>query len=89
MVGHETSAGVISYTLHALCADQKRQNKLRTELSAAGFCAASGTQGKEPTYDELMDSKTLPYLDAVVKEACGFFPSPLSASVADVSFSLT
>ena len=70
MVGHETSAGVVGYTLHALCQDQKRQDKLRAELSAAGFCATSGIQGKEPTYDELMDPKTLPYLDAVVKEGC-------------------
>jgi cytochrome P450 len=78
MVGHETSAGVISYTLHALCADQQRQDKLRAELSAAGFCATSDVQGKEPTYDELVDSKTLPYLDAVVKEAYVILFSALS-----------
>jgi len=78
VVGHETSAGVIAYTLHALSKDQQRQGKLRAELSAAGFSAMSGIQGKEPTYDELMDSKTLPYLDAVVKEACEISPSRLS-----------
>lgn len=74
LVGHETSAGIIAYTLHALSKDQQRQDKLRAELSAAGFSAMSGIQGREPTYDELMDPKTLPYLDAVVKEACEIPP---------------
>ena len=69
VAGHETSAGTIKYTLHALSKDQERQDKLRAELSAAGFCATFDAEGKEPTYDELMGSKTLPYLDAVVKEA--------------------
>jgi len=69
VAGHETAAGIVKYTLHALSKDQERQEKLRTELSAAGFGASCGMDGKEPTYDELTDSKTLPYLDAVAKEA--------------------
>ena len=69
MAGHETAAGVIKYTLHALSKDQERQDKLRAELSAAGFSASCDMDGKEPTHDELTDSKTLPYLDAVAKEA--------------------
>lgn len=65
MVGHETSAGIVSYTVDALARDRVRQDKLRAELAAAGFVYGSN---KEPTFDELMDSKFMPYLDAVVKE---------------------
>jgi len=68
MGGHETSAGIIKYTLHALSKDQERQDKLRAEMSAAGFGASCGMDGREPTYDELTGPKTLPYLDAVAKE---------------------
>lgn len=87
MAGHETSAGVIKYTLYALSKDQERQDKLRAELSATGFSATCGIGGREPTYDELTDSKTLPYLDAVVKEACAIIHSILSGGlVVDFEF---
>lgn len=65
MGGHETSAGIIEYTSHALSKDQERQDKLRAEMSAA----SCGMDGREPTHNELTDPKTLPYLDAVAKEA--------------------
>lgn len=74
MVGHETSAGVLNYTLHALASNPHVQDALRAELTNAGFGPYSfdddGAQGhgREPTYDELMDPRVLPYLDAVVKE---------------------
>lgn len=66
MVGHETSAGVVSYTLNELARNQDIQNKLRSELAAAGF---SDDSEREPTFDELMDPKLFPYLDAVTKES--------------------
>ena len=80
MVGHETSAGVLNYTLHSLASNQSAQDKLRTELSVAGFTAYSFAhgdegEGREPTYDELMDPRTLPYLDAVAKEGWVYFSS--------------
>lgn len=65
MVGHETTALFVSYTIHALAGDQMRQDKLRAELTSAGYVHGSN---KEATFDELMDSKVLPYLDAVAKE---------------------
>lgn len=65
MVGHETTAAVVSYTIDALARDRTRQDKLRAELTAAGFVHGSG---KEATFDELADPRVLPYLDAVVKE---------------------
>lgn len=66
IVGHETSAGVVSYTLNELARNQEIQNKLRSELAAAGF---SEDSEREPTFDELMDAKLFPYLDAVTKES--------------------
>lgn len=65
MVGHETSAGAIHFIVDALARDHTRQDKLRAELTVAGFVPGSG---KEPTFDDLMDVTNLPYLDAVVKE---------------------
>ena len=56
MVGHETTAGVLNYTLHALAQNQDAQNKLRKEIIEFG---------SEPLYD---DFSKLPYLDAVTKE---------------------
>lgn len=67
MVGHETSAAIVHYIVDALARDRTRQDKLRAELSAAGFVHGSG---KQPTFDDLMDVTNLPYLDAVVKEGC-------------------
>lgn len=70
MVGHETSASVISYIVEALGRHPDLQNKLREELQAAELLSSSGAPGqvKDPTYDDLMNGKTLKYLDAVVKE---------------------
>ena len=65
MAGEETSGTVVAYMIDALARDQYRQDKLRAELTAAGFVHGSS---KEATFDELMDPKGLPYLDAVTKE---------------------
>jgi hypothetical protein len=57
IVGHETTAGVLSFTLHALAQNQQVQSTLREELRSYG-----GSLG----YDDL--NSGLPYLDACVKE---------------------
>lgn len=65
LAGEETTGASASHIIDALARDQTRQDKLRAELTAAGFVYGSS---KEPTFDELMDPKVLPYLDAVTKE---------------------
>ncbi|KAL0581732.1 hypothetical protein V5O48_000314 [Marasmius crinis-equi] len=62
MVGHETSAGTVSYTLLELARDKRVQTKLREELRQAGTL----------TYDNV---QSLEYLDAVVKEGLRLHPS--------------
>jgi len=64
--GHETTAGVLSYTSHALARHPDVQDKLRAELEEFG---------REPNYDDLHNPKFLPYLDAVTKEALRLFPA--------------
>jgi len=63
MAGHETIATILNYTLNALGKHQDVQEQLRAELEAFG---------RNPTYDDLLSSgedATLPFLDAVTKEA--------------------
>lgn len=67
MVGHETTSGVLNYTLLALANHPEVQDKLRAEVEAFG----KGT-GKYPTYDDFQSGK-LEYLDAVTKEAYVIF----------------
>ncbi|KAF8302626.1 cytochrome P450 [Clavulina sp. PMI_390] len=74
LVGHETSAGVVSHTLHALAENQSAQSALRAELTAAGFVAGS-SKLKMPTFEDLMGDN-LPYLDAVAKEGLRMFVPP-------------
>lgn len=66
MVGHETTAGSISFTLDALARNPAYQDRLRDEIMRHRDEAGDGAFG----YDALMDSATMPYLDAVVKEGC-------------------
>lgn len=65
IAGEETTGAAVSLTIDALARYQTGQDKLRAELTAAGFVHGSN---KEPTFDELMDPALLPYLDAVTKE---------------------
>jgi len=58
--GHETSAGVLCFALHALAQYPEYQQRLRDEL--LGF-------GREPSFDELWEGEALPYLEAVIKES--------------------
>lgn len=59
VAGHETTAGALAWTLHALATNQDIQTKLRDELlNFAG----------EPTYDDFSNPDTFPLLDAVCKE---------------------
>jgi len=61
MVGHETTAGVLNYALHALAHHQDAQDRLRDEIEAFG---------KEAGYDDLMGTDVgLEWLDAVTKES--------------------
>ncbi|KDQ09986.1 hypothetical protein BOTBODRAFT_36605 [Botryobasidium botryosum FD-172 SS1] len=63
MVGHETTAGVLGHTIHALAQNPDMQDKLRKEILEFGT---------EPTYDDILTK--LPYLDAVTKEGFRVFP---------------
>ncbi|KDQ09988.1 hypothetical protein BOTBODRAFT_178543 [Botryobasidium botryosum FD-172 SS1] len=63
MVGHETTAGALNFTLLALAQNPDMQAKLRKELIEFG---------SEPTYDDFLTK--LPYLDAVTKESFRMFP---------------
>lgn len=58
MVGHETTAGSISFTLLDLARHPEKQRKLREEVRS---------YGRDLSYD---DVQRLEYLDAVVKEGC-------------------
>ncbi|KAF9465678.1 cytochrome P450 [Collybia nuda] len=62
--GSETTANIITETLHKLALFPKIQEKLRAEL--ASFSEKCG--GAIP-YEDLMSLTSLPYFDAVVKEA--------------------
>lgn len=56
MVGHETTAGSLNFTLLELARRLDLQRKLRSEVRAAG---------RELSYDDI---QKLEFLDAVVKE---------------------
>jgi len=58
--GHETSAGVLCFALHALAQYPVIQQRLRDEL--LGF-------GHEPSFDKLWNGESFPYLEAVIKES--------------------
>jgi len=58
--GHETSAGVLCFALHALAQHPLYQQRLRDELLSFG---------REPSFDELWNGESLPYLEAVIKES--------------------
>ncbi|TFK53023.1 cytochrome P450 [Heliocybe sulcata] len=62
--GSESSANVISETLYELGRHQHVQQKLRLELLE--FEQASGHAA---SFDDLMNPATLPYIDAVIREA--------------------
>ncbi|KZV92113.1 cytochrome P450 [Exidia glandulosa HHB12029] len=64
MVGHETVAGALNYTLWELARNPDVQDKLRQEILAFPG---------EPTYEDL-NGPALPYLDAVLKEALRVHP---------------
>ncbi|KAG8747300.1 hypothetical protein FRC10_001479 [Ceratobasidium sp. 414] len=57
LVGHETTAGSLTWTLYELAKNPEYQTRLRQEIMALG---------REPTYDDLMSG--MPFLDAVMKE---------------------
>lgn len=63
LLGHETTAGTLNFTLHALAQNPDLQDKLRREIVSFGA---------EPTYQDFQNK--LPYLDAVVKEGLRMFP---------------
>lgn len=58
MAGHETTSSATTWAIYALCKQPEVQSKLRDELLTAST--------DNPTMDEL---NSLPYLDAVVREA--------------------
>ncbi|KAI0918769.1 hypothetical protein AcV7_006907 [Taiwanofungus camphoratus] len=71
MVGHETTAGSISFTLLDLARHPEKQRKLREEVRS---------YGRDLSYD---DVQRLEYLDAVVKEGLRLHPaSPQTERVA-------
>ncbi|KAG9107088.1 hypothetical protein FRC07_008698 [Ceratobasidium sp. 392] len=57
LVGHETTAGSLTWTLYELAKKPEYQTRLREEIMSLG---------REPTYDDLMSG--MPFLDAVMKE---------------------
>ena len=58
LVGHETTAGSLSFTLLELARKPEIQQRLRAEIR---------TVGRELSYDDIQH---LEFLDAVVKEGC-------------------
>ncbi|KAG8862244.1 hypothetical protein FRB96_001823 [Tulasnella sp. 330] len=64
LVGHETSAASLNFTLYNLAHNKPAQDRLRQELLAF----PSG----EPTYDDYLNR--LPMLEAVAKESLRIFP---------------
>ncbi|KAG9009824.1 hypothetical protein FRB94_013563 [Tulasnella sp. JGI-2019a] len=65
LVGHETSAAALNFTLYNLAHNKPAQDRLRQELRA--FPSA------EPSYDDYLNR--LPILDAVTKEAMRIHPA--------------
>ena len=71
MVGHETTAGSVAFTLLELARHPAVQSRLRAEVRSTG---------RDLTYDDL---QRLPFLDAVVKEGLRLHPaSPQTERVA-------
>ncbi|KAI0631192.1 cytochrome P450 [Trametes polyzona] len=71
MVGHETTAGSLSFTLLELARNPEFQHKLRDEIRRVG---------RDLSYDDI---QRLEYLDAVVKEGLRLHPaSPQTERVA-------
>lgn len=64
MVGHETTAGSLAFTLLELAKNPDVQQRLRDEIR---------TVGRDLNYDDI---QRLQYLDAVVKEGYVTLPSP-------------
>ena len=64
MVGHETTAGSLAFTLLELAKNPGIQQRLRDEIR---------TVGRDLNYDDI---QRLQYLDAVVKEGYVTLPSP-------------
>ena len=64
MVGHETTAGSLNFTLLDLARNPEVQQKLREEIQ---------TFGQDLDYDNV---QKLEYLDAVVREGCVYFLDP-------------
>ena len=65
MVGHETTAGSLSFTLLELARNPEVQQRLREEIRQVG---------RDLGYDDI---QRLEFLDAVVKEGCVLPPSLL------------
>ena len=63
MVGHETTAGSLAFTLLELARNPAVQQRLRDEIR---------TVGRDLNYDDI---QRLEYLDAVVKEGYVTYPS--------------
>lgn len=61
LVGHETTAGCINFTLLELARNPAMQRRLREEIT---------NEGNNLSYDDI---QKLPYLDAVIKEGCVYF----------------
>lgn len=59
MVGHETTAGLLVFILHALAQNIPAQTRLREEL-----CNAP----PEPAFESLWSEDEFPYLHAVLLE---------------------
>ena len=71
MAGNDTISTTTAWCLYALSCDPAMQTKLREEL----FSLSTST----PSMDEL---NTLPYLDAVVREALRLYAPPASVRTA-------
>lgn len=78
VAGHETTSGTLNYTLHALSKNQDLQTRLRTEINDFRH-----STGREPDFDDFMNGRSLPLLDATIKEALRFYPAaPLTERIA-------
>ncbi|KAG8875703.1 hypothetical protein FRB98_007634 [Tulasnella sp. 332] len=78
VAGHETTSGTLNYTIHELSKNPQLQSRLRREIN--NF---RRSHGREATFDDYMNGKTLPLLDAVTKEALRKYPAaPLTERIA-------
>lgn len=65
IAGHETTSIVLNMTLYSLACDKARQDRLRKELMAFGG---------DPSFNEMWNATSLPYLDAVTREGFRLYP---------------